>query len=369
MKKILAIDASPIFGGAQLSFLSSLDCLQKDEETEVILICAHPHVASRASAMGIKVFHIEALKPWGKGARFFGSLYNVFYFRSYFNDHITDTNFSLILLNGSYAVAAASSLRFEIPKVVFIRDRIHNTKLEKHLYSLADYCLCISKFQLNSYQKLGLKKPMPYLLYNGIQVPKAKVKKVTKKTSKLRLLILADWVAYKRHELAYEGIEQFCKDYDGEVILEVIGRVRDVVGQQLLNAFIEKSSYGPANLEIKVERECDHPYPNIRQCDILVVTAEQEPFGRSIVEAMHLHKAVVAVKDGAFPELLGDYDGIKEFCQATKDSVAEAIKKANLALNENKSILDKNRRFTIQEHQTELQNIIKEILHETNGLN
>jgi len=114
-----------------------------------------------------------------------------------------------------------------------------------------------------------------------------------------QVAMVADFVPWKRHDLFLQAFADVRKHYPGGKAV-LVGRVRDGDARWLerTRALALELGLGES-VTFLTEATC--AWPQLAACRALVSCALDEPFGRTVVEALALGKPVVAVR-GAGPE-------------------------------------------------------------------
>ena len=101
------------------------------------------------------------------------------------------------------------------------------------------------------------------------------------------------------------------------------------------------------------------------ELDIIVIASEQEAFGRVVIEAMALKKAIVATRCGGPEEIITD--GVTGFLVPVRDAASMANRIMALAMNPElrrrvgvEGFETVDRKFSVKAYTKNLQQIIRE---------
>lgn len=326
-KRILLLDCSPFCGGAQESFWSLAETLA-GEGIAVMLMCAD------ASTGGL----VERARQRGLPCRFFTARHWPFSFSGacqYAIDHrqfqevwksaLDEFQPTLVHANCLRSLLLLSRGRFaEIPVLLHDRDIRCPALVPRILAKRLQKVIAISGAVAEKWQ--GLLAPEHIrIIPNGFALPPWNPQKIESGNSLGRFTVLqvADFVAWKNHALFLETIHCLAgKLPDLHAVIR--GRVRNAAEAELRRRIEQQRNQ--LGLEDRVEM-IDHPgsaAEQIAAADILVSCAEEEPFGRVLIEALALGKVVVAV-DGAGPAEILKGQPVGSLCPPHPEALASAI--------------------------------------------
>jgi glycosyltransferase involved in cell wall biosynthesis len=144
------------------------------------------------------------------------------------------------------------------------------------------------------------------VIYNGLDVDAVAAARPTPRwpwsDAALTLVMVADFVEWKRHDLFLDALAA-ARSQEPGLRAVVVGRARTAV------TFVTGEN---------------DAVPWIAAADVLVSTAVDEPFGRTVVEALALGKPVIAVGASGPEEILGDC-AAGTLVPPTSDAIAAAI--------------------------------------------
>ena len=118
------------------------------------------------------------------------------------------------------------------------------------------------------------------------------------------VIMVADFVAWKRHELFLKTVAA-ARRWIPSLHALLVGRTLDTQGEKRLR-YLQKKAAGLGLDEhaLSIVTNAPNALPWIAASDVLVSTADREPFGRTVVEALACGKPVVTVKGGGPEEIL-----------------------------------------------------------------
>lgn len=135
------------------------------------------------------------------------------------------------------------------------------------------------------------------------------------------IILAADMVPWKRHALFIKAFA-IAKASCPQLHAVVRGRVRSPEGERYLQS-LQSMAAGLQDLAFVCD---DGPaLPHIAASNVLVACADNEPFGRSVLEAAALSKIVVATPTAASPDLLQALQNNAVIADDTPDDLARAI--------------------------------------------
>ncbi|MBR0459852.1 MAG: glycosyltransferase family 4 protein [Victivallales bacterium] len=136
-----------------------------------------------------------------------------------------------------------------------------------------------------------------------------------------RVILAADFIPWKRHGLFLEAVKLAHEKMPSlRAILK--GRVRGD-HTALDDIFDTMESNEDLRSFVAIDASDAPALPFIAAADTLVACSENEPFGRTVVEALALGKTVAATRDGAAHELFASR--AVATAEPTPESLAEAI--------------------------------------------
>jgi glycosyltransferase involved in cell wall biosynthesis len=167
----------------------------------------------------------------------------------------------------------------------------------RHLARRADQVIAISRCVASKWQDGTLASPVQ-VIANGFDIAAVSRAQpaplVGFPAGSMGAVLVADFVPWKRHEAFLEAVS-LVRTTGEEVVGVVVGRPRSRQGdacRQDLQARAQSLGLGTA---VRFVTTASTALPWIAAADVLVSTATDEPFGRTVIEALALGRPVVAV--------------------------------------------------------------------------
>jgi glycosyltransferase involved in cell wall biosynthesis len=278
----------------------------------------------------------------------------------------------LIYANGSRAAIYGGIAGRMMGIPVVWHCRISNR--DKHLDPiLTRLCTCIIANSQATAKRFG-----PTLLskirvvYNGVNIQWLRQKDVSRQDSvhplEKVILVLARASRWKRHDLALSAFEKVASQEERAHLL-CLGD-KDPLDLKWWKFIQEKATRSPFSDRIHWIGQVDDVRPWLRAAYLLLLTSENEPFGRVLVEAMACGVPVVATRCGGVPEIVRDgQDGLLVE-PGHADQMAEAIRKLfkdNILRDRLvKSALKRAETFSIEDHAKAMHQLFSDIIEMSN---
>jgi L-malate glycosyltransferase len=306
-KKILAIsNHGSILGGGEHSFLDLFSHLPKSWQV-LVTVPAEGQLAARLSERGLRkrVVPLPAVRPWSahKMAGTFSSYLKVY--RGY-QPH-------LIYANGSRA-ALYSSLTgriLGIPVVWHCRIAVPDIYLDpfisrSSLLIVANSRATASRFRPNVSYKVRV-------VYNGVDLRWLNRNDVSPlqlvKDDWRVILVVARVSRWKRHDLALHAFERLGQ-VEPKAHLVCLG-ARDSLDPGWWDQLQVMTRESLFSERIHWVGQVEDIRPWLRSASLLLLTSDNEPFGRVLVEAMASGVPVIATRSGGVPEIVREgLDGL-----------------------------------------------------------
>lgn len=333
--RVLFVDVSPCSGGAQRSLFGLVAELQKRGLSPSVLTADDSTAGLGAWCGAVKVeTGIIPTRNWPRSWRgLIAAWTDLRSTRPILTDFIEKNTIDLVYANGLRSgLLCTLALPKDIPIALHHRDVRAPEKVFRRVAGRADYVITISDFQNQRCidmlgEELAAKLTM---IYNGFDWGAIRADSAAFDAraefnipADVPLAILvADMVAWKRHGLFLEAIKEV-RTQRQDVQAIVVGGARDESGEAYerdLRRFAEANDLD----NITFTGHVPNPYPIIKAADVLVSVAEEEPFGRTIVEAWGLGTRVVVAGGGGAEELVGD-QAAGEVVDGTAAGVASGI--------------------------------------------
>lgn len=210
----------------------------------------------------------------------------------------------------AYLYAVPVKLLTGRPIIWHLRDNLPGKKLTWFLSFFADKIICISDQLLQQIPH----KNKAYVVYNGIDTKiwcKPNLPEGGLRTEfgldrkKLIIAHIAQLIPWKRHELFVE-VAHYIRNQDLDVHFFIIGS--DVFNgfASYKDELVKKIKSLDLTYHLTMMDHRENILSQLADVDILVHLADQEPFGRILVEAMALEIPVVAMNSGGPAEIVID---------------------------------------------------------------
>ncbi len=302
-----------------------------------------------------------------------GMVQTIFWLKSFIKKEQIDLLYANNMLVKS--IGAFSAKFAKKPCIIHIRN-LHEKKLEiffyKKIAKLSSVELIISNSTASSIPITKNISKKIKIIHNGIDIEeyshisKGTLRNETKTKNKIIIGYTGNIIPRKGLDILIKASAKVIQ-YRNDTVIVIIGRVPigSNIDYQMKYSKLA-SDLGIANKIIFTGFKKDiRPY--VQDMDILTLPSRQEPFGRSIIEAMALGKPVVASNIGGIPEIITHgKDGFLcpiEDIDALAKSLDKLIKDKSLRLKIGKeakaTIKD---RFNVKKLSTDIQDLIKQIL-------
>jgi glycosyltransferase involved in cell wall biosynthesis len=328
--KVLYLDHTSLVSGAQRALLDLLCCLPDD--VDPLLLCPEGPLADEARALGVDVLEFagtagslrlhprNTLKATVEILRSGRALTRV----------VRETGASVIHANSLRAgliVAAARGAR-RVPSVVHVHDALPPTRsasVVRHiLHSRLTAAITISDYTTANYAPSGTKQPI-YMLSNPIDIDRFDPDRLSRAEARSMLGLdqgaqlvghVAQITPWKGQDTAIKALKELHGTHPDARLL-IVGEAKFVDRATRYDniAYLESLHrlVKELGLEWYVEfwGERNDVSVVMRALDVLVAPSWEEPFGRSIIEAMAVETPVVATNLGGPAEFIEDgTDGI-----------------------------------------------------------
>ncbi|MFW5803575.1 MAG: glycosyltransferase [Verrucomicrobiota bacterium] len=135
---------------------------------------------------------------------------------------------------------------------------------------------------------------------------------------------VADMVRWKRHDLFIDAMADVCSQ-DAEARAAIVGRALPPDGEVYLRELQNRVAGLGLHDRIEFVTDCENAVPWIAAADLLVSTADDEPFGRVVVESLAVGTPVVVTEGGGPEEIARQANGAATMVPATPARLADAI--------------------------------------------
>ena len=168
-----------------------------------------------------------------------------------------------------------------------------------------------------------------HIIYNGFRLDEIRaIKPAQFPWSGPTIALAADFIPWKRHRLFIDAFA-LARQRIPNLHAVLRGRVRTSADKAYLNAIRD---YATNFKDISIDTASGAALGHIAASDLLVSCSENEPFGRTIIEALALSKPVIATPTAAPPEffkmLAPNLIMADDSPQAIADAIADNINKS-----------------------------------------
>ena len=288
-------------GGSHLSSLELIKELDKSKFDTKLLLHKKGILYEHLSNEGIRpiFLNIKSFVGQKKGfiTNFLNILLNIFKLTSYINKN----NIDIVHLNDSSA-----GLTWIIPTMLSKAKLIWHQRIvfpDWNLYKILSFfsekIICISDFVHKSLPKFNLNKSVT--IYNPISLKIKKEKNFLLKKKyffnkkEQKILFLANIIESKRIDLFLKTAKNIL-DKSSNIKFFIVGsNKKKILDTKNINNYKKKIVYIGYSKEIEFW---------LKNCDLLLVTAENEGLNRTIVEGMLSKIPVLAVNSGGHNEII-----------------------------------------------------------------
>lgn len=304
---ILYLDTGPWLGGAQRSMLTLINALDwqtwnpmvitaDDSESGVLYECgvhriSCEHVRFRhwlRRPSGVPMFLRDGLR-----------------LRRAFRHLRRDRRIDLVHANTARAgLLACIGLPRTVPMVVHDRDVSMPGMARRILARRAACVIALSETVATTWARTP--NARVEIVPNGFDVESlrevAPAPRLASLGGRFAVLQVADMVRWKRHDLFIDAMAEVCSR-DAETRAVIIGRPLPPDGEAYLRELRNRVAELGLRDRIEFVTDCENAVPWIAAADLLVSTADSEPFGRVVVESLAVGTPVVVTAGGGPEEI------------------------------------------------------------------
>ena len=393
--RIVYLNHSGKVSGAEISFLTFFKSLKGRKEIGLILVCpAKEALKRRAQSMGLPVMDIKSFEAGFtiNPLSFINCGVRLLIIARRFASIVKEFNADLIDANSVRAglVACTSTLFHKIPIVVHVRDCVPRNRIgiltRRIIASRASNILANSSYVAHHFALDGSMLGKTEVVYNPLDlstfdsegVDGNEFKKMFKLNGSYPLLGVVGQIS------PWKGLVDVIRampkvlSYFPEARLLVVGEPKfDTVSARYNNvAYLKELQSLMEELNLKKQviftGECSDVPQIMKTIDLLILASWEEPFGRSLIEAMAMEKPVISTNIGGPTEIVGDGETGVLIPPKNPDKVAQVV--IELASNRKKSEeMGKRgreevwRRFNTDTYVARVLSIYKRILDERNS--
>ncbi len=306
---LLVENSGSVRGGGQMSFLGLMEGLDRSRYDLIATCPEKGDFFDAVRDMGIPTFVLPM--PSLRGLGWLSLPRCLWIWRKFIRRHAVD----LVHANGSRAMiyAGIAGRLASRPVVWHVRVLGNDGGLDRLLARLSTRILVNSQAVARRFDflKEGKTPREPEVVPNGVDVeafaralPDATLSRDPQLAGRYILVVLAQLVPWKRHELAIEMLAVMKQSGCGVALVLLGDEVPDSRGYRA--RLMEKAA------QLDVSDEClfagfrkDVP-AILKLADLLIHPATPEPFGRALIEAMAVGVPVVAAAGGGVLEVIDD---------------------------------------------------------------
>lgn len=174
-----------------------------------------------------------------------------------------------------------------------VRNYPKSALITRFCAAFCTHIIAVSKSVKNQLVDHGIKENHITVVYNDVEAGLGLDKKTHKNNTSFRFSCIGQLVGWKNHFLFIEAAEEFCKQGQ-RVDFFIVGD--DIFGrdEKYKKELLERIKASPISSKIHIESWKNDLNSTWPQTDCLIHTADREPFGRVLIEAMANNVAVIA---------------------------------------------------------------------------
>ncbi len=310
-KHIIFLDTGTWYGGAQRSLFELVSALNTDVQLTVLAADQTPGglldqcLRREIDAHAIKAAH------WRRTPETLFSMASsaVSLRRKVHSLFPEPKKMCLVHANTPKAALLATLALPETTLVTHLRDTRFPLCLKRWLLRRSAAAVAISKAvkaEWTPYARTDNVK----VIYNGLpinEIMRMYPAESLRRDLPFRIIQVADMVKWKRHDLFIDAL-RLVYDSRPDIEAAIVGRPLNAAGTRLFAELQAQAHRLGLTQVLKFYPACACALEIVAGGDLLVNTAANEPFGRSIVEAMACGKPVVSVAEGGPAEILAGCD-------------------------------------------------------------
>lgn len=334
MIPVLFIDLAITRGGAERSLISLLRGIDRTRIQPIVLAVddSPGGLISVAKGLGLSCEHVSA-RNWTRGAS--GAVTvatDILRLRPKIRQALRQHKIQVVYANGIRAgLAATMTLPRSTPLICHHRDYFAPNAVLRRVVTRANCTIVVSEFIRGFCQRQLGGELSEHLstVHNGFD---AEDLQALAAEAAIELpfppddpcvVLVADMISWKRHALFIEAFAQVHTQIPNARAL-IIGGQRDNEGEAYLRDLEAKVRELGMSEHIHFTGSLDNPLPLIQASRVLVSTADREPFGRTIIEALSCGVPVVTTKGGGPEEITRDCTAVS-IAAPTPSAISEAI--------------------------------------------
>lgn len=301
--RLLFLDCAPFMGGAQESLWTLLRELRRQTPHEPVLACACPELADRAASERIPVTRLPLTRHWRATP---GGLLQWLQDRHRVAPILAalrrDVRPHLVHLNTCRAALLCPGLGPDC--IIHDRDIRMPGVVPAWLARRRPAVIAISAAVARKWRG----RLEPVVIPNAFDLPTltaaaAQARCPSSSGTLPTIVLAADFVSWKGHETLLDALSELRRRGLGfQAILR--GRVRDREGAALRARVEARLRAEGLSEQVEVRSAAGSALGELAAADIVVSASRNEPFGRTVVEALALGKVVVALSSGGVTDIL-----------------------------------------------------------------
>lgn len=373
--RILFVDAGPVFGGAQRSLLELINALEPDRWQPHLLVAESAEIAARAAAAAVPVRPLQT-SLWQRSWRgMVAAAADCLRARPAIRAALDAARPHLVHANGLQAALLWRAAGDRTPWLFHHRDSRCPPPLLRAVVAAAERTVTVSDFVRDRVLRaVPDAADRVVRIHNGVAPPPLEADHAAALRQRLRLpeeaavvALIADPIPWKNHRLAIEATA-FARLRSPQIRLVIAGAPRDAAGERYLAELHQCTIDLGLTEHVRFAGRLPGPGPLLAIASALVSATAEEPFGRTVVEALASGLPVVAVDGGGPAEILaGSPAGLRVPIPADAESLGTAMAEAvAIPAAERAAVAEAARtcarRFTPDAHRDALAAVWREIL-------
>jgi glycosyltransferase involved in cell wall biosynthesis len=229
------------------------------------------------------------------------------------------TNIKKFIFTPHYSPHGTTPLRKVIRKIY--------DKIQNRIFFGADRIICVSDYEIELITKeLKIPRKKIVKIPNGIDIKKFKNISKVKREHDFQILSVGRIEKYKRVQWILHAVKGLTKKFpDKDIHLVVVGK--GPYKEDLLSLC---KDLGLENyITFKENLNYDELLKEFSKCDVFVLPSAFEIFGIVVLEALALNKPIIISRDGALPELFGEYGFVINSIKQLEESLITLINDGN----------------------------------------
>jgi glycosyltransferase involved in cell wall biosynthesis len=331
---VLFIDLATTGGGAERSLISLLRGLDRARIKPVVMAVddSEGGVLSVARELEIPSEQISA-QNWKRGARGAGTVaMDILRLRPRVRGALREHGIQVVYANGIRAgLLATMTLPRATPLICHHRDFFAPNSVLRRVVSRANCTILVSEFIRGFCQRQlgGELAARLTTVYNGFdsedlaRLAAESAAEIPFSPEDPLVILVADMVSWKRHGLFLQAFAKVLQQAPKARAL-IVGGKRDVEGDAYLAELEATVDQLGIREQVHFTGSVANPLPLIAASRVLVSTADREPFGRTIIEALSCGVPVVTTKGGGPEEITADCAAVS-IARPNPEAIAEAI--------------------------------------------